>query len=384
MANKNDQMVVAYYVNEEAAQGAAADLKQWDKASADIKLGAIAIVTLDPKTGEIETREVGQRKTKRGALWGTAVGAAAGLMTGGLALIPAVLVGAGGGGVMGAMFHKKVGMTDEDREQLAANLRNGGAVLIVMADDFEVEATKAEMVRSGGTVEAYTVPEETIEAITEAVEAQAEAVEAVDEAVEAVAEETAETEAAVAAAMPELTPEGAAAVAKIVAATNLSSEDAAKLHEAGVEKASALLGLAATPQGRKELEEATGLSHEQILGSVKKMDLMRIRGVGVKHGALLLAAGVDTVPELAQRNPKNLHAALAKVNADKQIVVDLPKEAEVADWVARGQRGGAHHHILTALSRANAIHQPPSIFPRDGRRFCLGSICRVACRGRTR
>jgi chlorosome envelope protein I len=70
---------------------------------------------------------------------------------------------------------------------------------------------------------------------------------------------------------------------------------------------------------------------------VKKMDLMRIRGVGVKHGALLLAAGVDTVPELAQRNPKNLHAALADVNAAKQIVVDLPKETEVADWVARAK-----------------------------------------------
>jgi uncharacterized membrane protein len=337
MANKNDQMVVAYYINEDAAEGAAADLKQWDKANADIKLGAIAIVTLNPKTGEIEAKEVGQRKTKRGALWGTAVGAAAGLMTGGLALIPAVLVGAGGGGVIGAMFHKKVGATDEDREQMAANLRAGGAALIVMADDFEVEATKAELVRSGGKVEAYAMPAETATAITEAAEAQAEAAEAVDEAVEAVAEETAETEAAVAAAMPELSPEAAAAVAKIVAATDLSSEDAAKLQAAGVDKPSALLGMAATPQARKELTDATGLSNATILAGVKKMDLMRIRGVGVKHGALLLAAGVDTVPELAQRNPKNLHAALAEANAEKQIVVDLPKEAEVADWVARAK-----------------------------------------------
>lgn len=337
MANKNDQMVVAYYVNEDAAEGAAADLKQWDKANADIKLGAIAIVTLNPKSGEIEAKEVGQRKTKRGALWGTALGAAAGLMTGGLALIPAVLVGAGGGGVVGSMFHKKVGMTDEDREQMTANLRAGGALLVVMADDFEVEATKAEMVRGGGKVETFEMPEETAVAITEAAAAQAEAADAVDDAVAEVAEETAETEVAVAAAMPELSPEAAEAIAKIVAATGLSSEDAAKLNAAGVDKASALLGMAATPQARKELADATGLSNATILAGVKKMDLMRIRGVGVKHGALLLAAGVDTVPELAQRNPVNLHTALADVNAKKQIVVDLPKEAEVADWVARAK-----------------------------------------------
>ena len=119
---------------------------------------------------------------------------------------------------------------------MAANLRSGGAVLVAMADDFEVAATEAEMVRIGGSVTSYVLPEETKVAVAEAVEAQEEAAAAVDEAVEAVPEETAATEAAVAAAMPELVPEDAAAVAKIVAATNLSSEDAAKLHAAGIDK----------------------------------------------------------------------------------------------------------------------------------------------------
>jgi hypothetical protein len=181
------------------------------------------------------------------------------------------------------------------------------------------------------------MPEETKVAIAEAVEAQEEAAAAVDEAVEAVPEETAETEAAVAAEMPELAPEGAVAVAKIVAATKLSTEDAARLHEAGIDKPSELLVRAATPLGRKELTTGTGLSNATILAGVKKMDLMRIRGVGVKHSDLLLAAGVDTVPELAQRNPQHLHAMLLNVNADKQIVVDSLKEAEVADWVARAK-----------------------------------------------
>jgi hypothetical protein len=272
-----------------------------------------------------------------GALWGTAVGAAAGLLTGGLALIPATLLGAAGGSAVGAMFHKKVGVSDADREQLMANLRAGGAALVVMADDFEVEATKAEMVRLGGKAEVFEMPAETVEAITEAAEAQAEAVEAVDEAVEEVAEETAETAIEVKQEMPELSPEEATAIAKIVAATDLSSEDAAKLYAVGVAKASTLLAVAATPQGRRELGESTGLSSATILAGVKKMDLMRIKGVGVKHGALLLAAGVDTVPELAQRNPQNLQAALEAVNAEKHVTNDIPPEYEVAKWVARAK-----------------------------------------------
>jgi len=337
MTNKNDRTVVAYYHNEDAARYAADELKAWDKGNRDIKLGAIAIVTLDPKTGQIKADEVGQRKAKGGALWGTALGAVAGLVTGGLALVPAVLVGAGGGSVVGTALHKKVGMSDEDREKLATNLRSGGAALLTMADDFEMAATEAEMARTGGTVTSYTMPEETKVALADAVGAQEDAAAAVDEAVEAVPEETAATQAAVAAEMPELAPEAAAAVAKIVAATNLSSDEAAKLHDAGIDKPSQLLVRAATPQARRELAAATGLSNATILAGVKKMDLMRIRGVGVKHSDLLLAAGVDTVPELAQRNPQNLHATLINANADKQIVADLPKEAEVADWVARAK-----------------------------------------------
>ncbi len=386
MANKNDRMVVAYYANEAAATNAAEVLQAWDTANREIKLGAIAIIRLDPKTGELEAKEVvGQRKTKSGALWGTAVGVAAGLLTGGLALIPAALLGAGGGSMVGAMYHKKVGVSDSDREELMTNLRAGGAALVVMADDFEVDATKREMARVGGKAEVYEIPTETVEAITEAAEAQAEAVEAVDEAVEEVAEETEETAAEVALDMPELAPEDATAVAKIVAATNLSSEDAAKLHAAGVDKASTLLVLASTPQGRRELGEATGLSNATILAGVKKMDLMRIRGVGVKHGALLLAAGVDTVPELAQRNPKNLHAALAVVNADKHIVADMPMEAEVVDWV----RGPKSRHASSRTERAYAGKGVLGIWQRfviataisrDGPGVAEGALVRVNCR----
>ncbi len=48
-------------------------------------------------------------------------------------------------------------------------------------------------------------------------------------------------------------------------------------------------------------------------------------------------AGVDTVPELAQRNPENLHKAMVNINADKKLVRKLPTQSQVAAWVAQAK-----------------------------------------------
>jgi predicted flap endonuclease-1-like 5' DNA nuclease len=70
-----------------------------------------------------------------------------------------------------------------------------------------------------------------------------------------------------------------------------------------------------------------------ILEWVNHADLFRIKGVGEEYADLLEEAGVDTVPELAQRNPANLHAKLGEVNAAKKLVRRLPTAAQVTDWV---------------------------------------------------
>ena len=48
---------------------------------------------------------------------------------------------------------------------------------------------------------------------------------------------------------------------------------------------------------------------------------------------LLECAGVDTVPELAQRNAANLFAKLTEVNEEKNLVRKLPTESQVEGWV---------------------------------------------------
>lgn len=105
----------------------------------------------------------------------------------------------------------------------------------------------------------------------------------------------------------------------------------------GVWSTDALLQAGATPKGRKDLAAAAGVKPELILGWVNKADLFRIRGVGTQYSDLLEAAGVDSVPELAQRRADNLSAKMAEVNADKKLVRNLPTEAQVADWVEQAK-----------------------------------------------
>lgn len=112
---------------------------------------------------------------------------------------------------------------------------------------------------------------------------------------------------------------------------------AAKLGDAGVGTLEKLLELGGTPKGRAELAEKTGISAHNILEWVNRADLYRIKGVGSEYSDLLEAAGVDTVVELATRNPANLAHKLAEVNTEKQIVRQLPSEKQVEAWIEQAK-----------------------------------------------
>ncbi|MFW6135599.1 MAG: DUF4332 domain-containing protein [Chloroflexota bacterium] len=112
---------------------------------------------------------------------------------------------------------------------------------------------------------------------------------------------------------------------------------AQKLRQVGIGSIEALLETGATPEGRQELQENTGIGAEFILDWVNRADLMRIRGVGEEYSDLLEWAGVDTVVELAQRNPENLYQKLLEVNAEKKLVRRPPARNMVKDWVEQAK-----------------------------------------------
>ena len=162
MANKNRNLIIAYFPSKKKAEKAAKNLKRWDKKRGDIKLGGVGIITLDDK-GKLKTHKVGARAGGTGAKWGTILGATAGILSGGVTLIGGAVVGLAAGSVAGALFRKKIGMTDEDKDRLMQHLQDGGAAIAAMADEDEVEATKYELRNLGGTVENYMMPDETVD-----------------------------------------------------------------------------------------------------------------------------------------------------------------------------------------------------------------------------
>ncbi len=112
---------------------------------------------------------------------------------------------------------------------------------------------------------------------------------------------------------------------------------AQKLQTAGIANTKQLYEQGTTSKGREKIAEDTGISGKLILGWVNHLDLERIKGIGWEYADLLEAAGVDTVPELAQRNAANLHAALEKANMEKSLVRRLPTLDAVTAWIAEAQ-----------------------------------------------
>jgi predicted flap endonuclease-1-like 5' DNA nuclease len=125
---------------------------------------------------------------------------------------------------------------------------------------------------------------------------------------------------------------------ELVGVEGIGSTYARQLEEAGVRSQEDLLEAGRTPKGRKDLEAKTGISAKLILGWINRVDLGRVKGIGEEYADLLELAGVDTVPELAQRNAANLHKKIEEIAAEKKNVVRrAPSESEVARWVAQAK-----------------------------------------------
>ena len=110
-----------------------------------------------------------------------------------------------------------------------------------------------------------------------------------------------------------------------------------KLRAAGINTVDKLLEKAATKKQRQSLAEETGISEKQILKFANMADLFRLNGVGQEYAELLEVAGVDTVPELAQRNAANLTAKMEEVNEAKNLTRKTPSATEVEKWIAQAK-----------------------------------------------
>ena len=110
-----------------------------------------------------------------------------------------------------------------------------------------------------------------------------------------------------------------------------------KLRGIGINTVLDLLVNGATRRGRKQLSDQSGIAQSNILTWVNHIDLFRIKGVAQEYADLLEQSGVDTVVELAQRNPANLHKRMLDINEQKSLVRRAPHASEVQSWVEQAK-----------------------------------------------
>ncbi|MBN1153553.1 DUF4332 domain-containing protein [candidate division KSB1 bacterium] len=121
---------------------------------------------------------------------------------------------------------------------------------------------------------------------------------------------------------------------KISDIEGIGSAYAEKLKKYNIRSVNSLLKKGGSRAGRKELAEKTGIDEGLILKWVNLADLYRIKGIGSEYSELLEKAGVDTVKELKNRKPENLHAKLVEVNSEgRQLVRQLPGLTMVQKWI---------------------------------------------------
>lgn len=116
----------------------------------------------------------------------------------------------------------------------------------------------------------------------------------------------------------------------------VNKEISEKLKAAGLSNSDKLLAAMAEPQDRKAWAAKLEISERVLLELANRADLARVDGIGAAYSDLLEYAGVDTIAELATRNPDNLLQKLIDVAAEHGIG-RLPTQEEVYDWVAQAK-----------------------------------------------
>ena len=126
-------------------------------------------------------------------------------------------------------------------------------------------------------------------------------------------------------------------MAKLSEIEGIGESYAVRLKEAGLRSINDLLKCGCESSGRREIAAKTGIKESLLLEWVNRADLTRIKGVSTQYADLLESAGVDSVPELAQRNVENLQAKMVELNGQRKLVRKLPSVSQVRSWVEQAR-----------------------------------------------
>ena len=143
------KVVLALFTDEAKADSAVSSLKTWDKSDDRVKMNAVGVLVLDDKGG-VKTQKMGARSIAKG---------------GGIGLILALLTPVGltagvvGGGLLGALHRKGLGLNAEDQDRISRELNDGKAAVGVLAKADQADLIMEKMKELGGEPEVHAVSE---------------------------------------------------------------------------------------------------------------------------------------------------------------------------------------------------------------------------------
>jgi hypothetical protein len=135
--SNNKKLVWGLFENMQTAETAAYAMKGWDKASHDVKLGAIGAVYKNSK-GSIKTKKFGSRNIGKGAEIGVILGVMTAVLPA-VTLIGGLVAGAAGGAAIGLFNKKGLGLSHDELKQISDAIKGEQVVLMALSDD-EAEA----------------------------------------------------------------------------------------------------------------------------------------------------------------------------------------------------------------------------------------------------
>jgi uncharacterized membrane protein len=154
---KDKDLVLAIFENEPKADGAVEALKTWDKSNDMVKLGAVGVLVLD-ENGEVKTQKLGKRSVSKGA----AIGLVLGMLT-----PVGIAAAAVGGGALGALHRKGLGMNDEERDHIAEELSDGKAAVGVLTTHEEAPMVEQKLKELGGQPEVHGIESDAVQQAAE-------------------------------------------------------------------------------------------------------------------------------------------------------------------------------------------------------------------------
>ena len=116
----------------------------------------------------------------------------------------------------------------------------------------------------------------------------------------------------------------------------ISPEMIARLASRGIDTPQELITKAGTEQERGKLAQELNIAVGELAEWKRMAELAELKGMGTLHANLLVQAGIEDIPSLAQQDPSTLYPVLIKLYQGNAL--SPPREAILRIWVRAAEK----------------------------------------------